>query len=345
MWIAALVPANHTGLAALELESALEAEGVACEAEVLHPKLVRARVAGSPDEVVRAARRTAYTKEVIAEKSLVPARSIGELLDWVGSSDWAEVEGRTFAVEVTKLGAEGYPPSPEVAAMVGSAILGRAPGARVDLAGPGVRVRVLILRGFCIVGFSLLRLGRSRFRPRSPERRPFFHPCALTPDLSRALVNLGRIGPGARLLDPFCGSGSVLIESALLGVYSVGMDINCRLVKGAALNLGHYGLRHMVDLVVTDSAMMPIRDGAVDAVVTDPPYGRISAGMGLRARSLYESFLGEAARVVREGSRVVYMYAKGRDPPGHPGLPVKDKFEIYVHGNLTRVVAVAVRDT
>ena len=46
------------------------------------------------------------------------------------------------------------------------------------------------------------------------------------PQLARALINRARLAPGDLMLDPFCGSGTALVESWLLGVDAVGFDVN-----------------------------------------------------------------------------------------------------------------------
>jgi len=46
------------------------------------------------------------------------------------------------------------------------------------------------------------------------------------PQVARAILNIFRISAGARVLDPFCGSGTSLIECAHLGIRSVGLDLN-----------------------------------------------------------------------------------------------------------------------
>lgn len=50
----------------------------------------------------------------------------------------------------------------------------------------------------------------------------------LPPKLARMMVNLGRIGDGETLLDPFCGSGTVLMEAALAtkAGHIIGSDID-----------------------------------------------------------------------------------------------------------------------
>ena len=46
------------------------------------------------------------------------------------------------------------------------------------------------------------------------------------PQVARALLNIFEIGPRQHVLDPFCGSGTTLVECAHLGAAGVGIDIN-----------------------------------------------------------------------------------------------------------------------
>jgi DNA modification methylase len=46
------------------------------------------------------------------------------------------------------------------------------------------------------------------------------------PQLARALTNIAHIKWGQSVLDPFCGSGTVLLEGYLNGIHSYGFDIN-----------------------------------------------------------------------------------------------------------------------
>ena len=46
------------------------------------------------------------------------------------------------------------------------------------------------------------------------------------PQVVRALLNIFEIMPGHRVLDPFCGSGTTLVECSHIGVESLGVDIN-----------------------------------------------------------------------------------------------------------------------
>jgi tRNA G10 N-methylase Trm11 len=60
----------------------------------------------------------------------------------------------------------------------------------------------------------------------------------LSPRLSRLLVNLSLSSRDLRLLDPFCGLGTVLGEALMCGCDVVGTDRNSRMVSDARENLG-----------------------------------------------------------------------------------------------------------
>lgn len=46
------------------------------------------------------------------------------------------------------------------------------------------------------------------------------------PQLAKSLLNICNMGTGSTVLDPFCGSGTVLLEAKLNGVHSIGVDLN-----------------------------------------------------------------------------------------------------------------------
>jgi len=60
----------------------------------------------------------------------------------------------------------------------------------------------------------------------------------LPPKLAQILINLcGKLPEGARVLDPFCGTGVVLQEAAIMGYTPYGTDLNERMVEYSKKNL------------------------------------------------------------------------------------------------------------
>lgn len=103
----------------------------------------------------------------------------------------------------------------------------------------------------------------------------------LPPKLARLMVNLSGIHPdGARLWDPFCGSGTILMEAALLGYGElVGSDINERAVADTERNmrwLEHHEKVHTKTTTLVHDAREPLPNelGDFDAIVAEGYLGQ-----------------------------------------------------------------------
>ena len=64
------------------------------------------------------------------------------------------------------------------------------------------------------------------------------HPAKMLPELARRIVaEYSR--PGDLVLDPMCGSGTTLVEAALLGRRAVGLELEERWAALARANVAH----------------------------------------------------------------------------------------------------------
>lgn len=99
------------------------------------------------------------------------------------------------------------------------------------------------------------------------NKRPYVTSSSLPARLALALVNLVA-SPGEHLLDPCCGTGTIVMSAAHYGIRTTGTDINPRMVGATAKNLQHYGLK--ADIRLEDARTI---EGKFDAVATDLPYG------------------------------------------------------------------------
>lgn len=59
----------------------------------------------------------------------------------------------------------------------------------------------------------------------------------LPPKLAQMMINLSAPRPGARILDPFCGTGVVLQEAALMGFKVYGTDLSEKMIRYSRDNL------------------------------------------------------------------------------------------------------------
>ena len=98
--------------------------------------------------------------------------------------------------------------------------------------------------------------------------KPYHMSSSLSSQMARALVNLAAPST-ATLLDPCCGTGSILLEAKLLGLTAYGCDINPRMVGMSRKNLAYFGYTAQVQLLEARDCQQQ-----ADAVVTDLPYGR-----------------------------------------------------------------------
>ncbi|MEK9159318.1 MAG: DNA methyltransferase [Patescibacteria group bacterium] len=57
------------------------------------------------------------------------------------------------------------------------------------------------------------------------------------PKLAQILINLAQPAQGATIVDPFCGSGTVLQEAVLMGHPAWGMDLELSMIRDTKLNL------------------------------------------------------------------------------------------------------------
>jgi tRNA (guanine10-N2)-dimethyltransferase len=212
---------------------------------------------------------------------------------------------------------------------------------RVRLTDPDTDLYAFIVGGEVWWGRLVRRLKPVDFAPRDVGSRPFSRSIGIPARAARCLVNLSGVTSGQHLLDPFCGTGSILIEAAMLGANVYGSDIGWPLVGGTVRNLAHFGLEGRVERL--DATRLDEWGRSFDAIVTDVPYGRSASLHGLSHRTLYGGFLEAAASALRPGGRVVVMAPKDALPLPVRGLRLLASFDEYVHGSLTRTVSVLAR--
>lgn len=179
-------------------------------------------------------------------------------------------------------------------------------------------------------------LMKKSWSSRRPRVRSFFHPSAIYPKLARALVNLTECMEGSTLLDPFAGTGSILIEASIVGIEPVGIDISRKMGLGMKMNMEFFG-QDWLSVIIADSRRLPIR--MVDGIVTDVPYGRASKTYFSDTESLTALLLEQAREILAAGKKIVIMHPSGTKVKCD-GFSVEERHYIPVHRNLTREITV-----
>jgi tRNA (guanine6-N2)-methyltransferase len=111
-----------------------------------------------------------------------------------------------------------------------------------------------------------------------------------------------------RILNIACGSGSLLRERADIGPFTVGVgvDVDERALKASTANLSSSKAWDRIGLVRGDAARLPLRDGSVDVVMGDLPFGKLVGGHS-ENEALYPRLLDEIVRVTRTNGRIVLI--------------------------------------
>ena len=211
---------------------------------------------------------------------------------------------------------------------------------KVILRKPEIEVRVLITNLTVYVGLKVSELDRQQFENRKVQYRPYFSPISLHPKLARTLVNLSAIKKNEVLLDPFCGTGGILIEAGIIGISVVGSDIEEKMVKGCKENLDYYKIKNY-KLFSSDIGSINTRVSKIDAVVTDLPYGKSTTTKGEDIKKLYERTFKSISCVLKEDGRaVIGLSDKKMLSIGEQYFPLLGKHDFRVHGSLTRYFGV-----
>lgn len=195
----------------------------------------------------------------------------------------------------------------------------------VDLEDPSEVIKVYRFNDRYCISRLVEDIDRGLFKQRKNQERPFSSPISLDPVLARVMVNLSEVPAGGSVLDPFCGTGGILIEAGLCGVNVHGLDIQKDMVEGARENLENYGIINHDIREGNISNVEEIFDQSFDAVLADLPYGQASKKEG----EPVEKFLEIAPELA---DNVVFM----SDQESIEGL--EPEYDIYVHKNLTRYI-------
>jgi tRNA (guanine6-N2)-methyltransferase len=149
-----------------------------------------------------------------------------------------------------------------------------------------------------------LRLSDRTMRHRGYQR--IHLPASLRPSVAAAMVLLTEPDTGDTFLDPMCGSGTLLAERMLAGPYQqvLGGDLDARHVEAARQNLSGLGRRWHVSQ--WDARQLPLAAASIDAVATNPPFGK-QIGSRQEIALLYPAFIAEVARVLKPGGRAAIL--------------------------------------
>ena len=335
-----LVSGEHETLPFSELKAILEAEGF--QYKVLERLTQVLRLEGKRESVRVVASRAALTR-VGAEEIFKCEADNAEIIRKLSQTPLENFikSGETFVVRMKRVAGS----SPHLSTLwlerkIGEIILNKVANVKVNLFNPDKVFFGILTQNQFIFGLKLAEVKPKPFVQRRPKNKPFFHPSAMPAKLSRCMVNLARPKRNSLFLDPFCGTGSLLIEAGLIGCRLIGCDIKRLMVKGSRENLRFCGLKPE-GLIVADARKPPF--SYADCVSTDPPYGRSATTMGSTTKEIVSETLNMLLDIIPKGGHIcmaspktVQLGTVGKEI----GYKHLESHFVYVHRSLTREIAV-----
>jgi len=339
MEIALLLSKEHSTLPPAEVDAVMDCEGIKYHIKMDQPGLLILDIPHkNPEEMERVIERLSYTHEVF------------QVLLWVDENDiltesekypWDKIISSSYAVRVKKMDKKSKRNTSKLEWDLGRIIKSRVGDqVMVNLENPSTFIRVILKDGQAIVGNRIGKISKKHFFNLKPHKRPFFYPGSMSPKLARCMVNLTRIKKDQTLLDPFCGTGGILIEAGMVGARVIGTDIDYKMVKGTKKNLEHYGISNY-QVIQEDARNLELLH-KVDAIVTDPPYGISASTRGEKSHDLYHQSMESLQRLIKEDGLVCLAtphYLDLDEILTGTKFKIIEQYHIRMHKSLTRIIS------
>lgn len=173
----------------------------------------------------------------------------------------------------------------------------------------------------------------------------------LPPKLAQAMINLAQVEDNeAVIIDPFCGSGTILSEAALLGYkHLFGSDISAKAVDDTHKNISWLkelykieGLKLKLAVKKAENLSKFIKADSADAVITEPflgpQRGQINFSLVIsNLEAMYSEAIREFSKVLKRGGRVVMVWPNfyGQKPmsPSYPGFKMINMIPEVLRGS------------
>ncbi len=336
-----LLSGENESLPASEVTAILEAEGYAYKNRELLDQTLRLEAEASCVNAVQL--RAAYTRVCGLELFTSDATET-EIAEAACATNFQSVlnPGESFAVRINRVKnyADAALNTMTLEGKLGKIIHEHTQGTKVRLRHPDKIFMGIITSEKLVFGLKITEITTKTFSERRPRKKPFFHPSAMPSKLARCMVNLAHAKTESLVLDPFCGTGSTLIEATYVGCKALGIDAQKRMILGCRKNLRHFHISPE-GLLFADARKPPLT--RVDCVVTDPPYGRSSSTLKSTTKQLVHEVLASSYGLLRVGQRICIASPKtlniaqlGEDL----GYRHLESHFAYVHRTLTREIAV-----
>jgi putative methyltransferase (TIGR01177 family) len=220
-----LLSGENESMPSAEVKAILEAEGYSYANVGEFDQILR--LEAEVESVQNVQVRSAYTR-VCALELFVANANHSDIAKAASKTDFKAVlkPGESFVVRINRIRnyADQALNTMELEGKLGKQILSLTDGTKVSLKNPDKTFIGIITDEKLVLGLKLTDITSKTFSERRPRKKPFFHPSAMPSKMARCMVNLAHGKAESLVLDPFCGTGTSLIEATFIGCRAVGVD-------------------------------------------------------------------------------------------------------------------------
>jgi tRNA (guanine10-N2)-dimethyltransferase len=343
MEIVFILSGEHKTLPKAEIIACLQAEDISYKIKFHEMGILILKIPDKYSKIIETiGNRIAYTNEVC---KLIIDTDFANLKESVEKYQWNKIILKDYAVRVKNIGSDPNFNSQAMEIQIGG-IIKRSlrDNANVNLENPETFLRCVIINNKILICKRIVKRIKKHYFALKPHKRPFFYPGSMSPKLARGMNNLSRIKKGNIVLDPFCGTGGILIEAGIIGAKVIGIDIDEKMVEGTIKNLKYCNIN---DFEVFQGDARDIKlPYKVDAIVTDPPYGISASTAGVASKKIYHESLLSMQEILKEDGFICIAtphYLDFQEIVNYTKFKIIEQYEIRMHKSLTRIISVLKR--
>ena len=337
MEIVLIMSQEHKTLPKAEIEAVLTAENIPFDIKDQYGGVLILKIPEKCSKSLKMiGKRFSYTHEVC--KLLIETDKV-DLNSDIQKYSWNDLIKKDYAVRIKRMNKTNKFDTSEVEWELGGIIHNLVDDVSVNLKDPSSFIRIIFIDNKILVTERMFKTDKKHFYNLKPHKRPFFYPGSMSPKLARCMVNLTGVKERDLVLDPFCGTGGILIEAGIMGARVVGSDFDERMVEGTIKNLNYCGIKdYEVFQADAREIELPYK---VDAIATDPPYGISASTGGEESKDLYAQSLITMEKLLTEEGKLCMATPHYMDIVGlieGTNFEIIEQHHIRMHKSLTRVI-------
>jgi len=230
---------------------------------------------------------------------------------------------KTFACRIVNLSSKQF----DIQGLESSMgdMISKLSSAEVDLKNPEIVIYLIFTNQQNFFGFS--KPYKNPKRPKKIKK----HPHELDWKLARAMINLIGLKEGETVCDPFCGTGTTLLEAESMGIKAIGVDFDEKMYHLTKENLDANQFNSKI--IKGDFSHFTTIEDKIDGIVTDLPYGTAS-----KASENPQELIKKFVSMLPRRKKIAIMCKKGFEKKLK--MSPSKTYDIYRHKSLTRTILI-----